>query len=179
MTLSPSPRPTVISAPGKVLFAGGYLVLDRLYTGLVIATSSRFYTHIATSPGDSTAASSSSSLSPLSPVRITIRAGQFPRETSIWTYTLALQGTEIRFEPDSGVGRNKFIEITVAKTLSFAWERICSYGLDTAQGGEELFRRIRRDGGGMEVVVLADNDFYSQREQVSFTLHSAMEDPVD
>jgi phosphomevalonate kinase len=34
---------TVISAPGKVLLAGGYLVLDPKYSGLVIAASSRFY----------------------------------------------------------------------------------------------------------------------------------------
>jgi phosphomevalonate kinase len=38
-----APRLTVVSAPGKVLVAGGYLVLDPAYSGLVIATSSRFY----------------------------------------------------------------------------------------------------------------------------------------
>lgn len=36
----------VISAPGKVLIAGGYLVLDPRYPGLVVSTSSRFYTVI-------------------------------------------------------------------------------------------------------------------------------------
>ncbi len=30
-----------ISAPGKVLLAGGYLVLDRAYTGLVFGLSAR------------------------------------------------------------------------------------------------------------------------------------------
>lgn len=30
-----------ISAPGKVLLAGGYLVLDRKYTGLVLGLSAR------------------------------------------------------------------------------------------------------------------------------------------
>lgn len=34
---------TVVSAPGKVLIAGGYLVLDQKFTGLVISASSRFY----------------------------------------------------------------------------------------------------------------------------------------
>ena len=34
---------TVISAPGKVLIAGGYLVLDQNFTGLVVSASSRFY----------------------------------------------------------------------------------------------------------------------------------------
>jgi phosphomevalonate kinase len=32
-----------VSAPGKVLLAGGYLVLDRPNRGLVISTSARFY----------------------------------------------------------------------------------------------------------------------------------------
>jgi len=38
--------PTVVSAPGKVLVAGGYLVLDPAYSGIVVSTSSRFYTVI-------------------------------------------------------------------------------------------------------------------------------------
>ena len=50
-----STRPTVaISAPGKVLFAGGYLVLDREYTGLVFGLSARINviaTEIHTGPG--------------------------------------------------------------------------------------------------------------------------------
>lgn len=33
--------PTAVSAPGKVLLAGGYLVLDREYTGLVFGLSAR------------------------------------------------------------------------------------------------------------------------------------------
>jgi phosphomevalonate kinase len=32
---------TAVSAPGKVLLAGGYLVLDRTYTGLVFGLSAR------------------------------------------------------------------------------------------------------------------------------------------
>jgi phosphomevalonate kinase len=45
---------TVVSAPGKVLIAGGYLVLDPAYSGIVVSTSSRFYTVISdqqTKPG--------------------------------------------------------------------------------------------------------------------------------
>ena len=43
----------VISAPGKVLLAGGYLVLDPKYSGVVVSTSSRFYTIIRESGADS------------------------------------------------------------------------------------------------------------------------------
>lgn len=45
---------TAVSAPGKVLLAGGYLVLDRQYTGLVFGLSARLNVvaqEIPTSPG--------------------------------------------------------------------------------------------------------------------------------
>lgn len=35
--------PTAVSAPGKVLLAGGYLVLEREYTGLVFGLSARIH----------------------------------------------------------------------------------------------------------------------------------------
>ena len=34
---------TTVSSPGKVLLAGGYLVLDQAYTGLVLGLSARIY----------------------------------------------------------------------------------------------------------------------------------------
>jgi hypothetical protein len=45
----------VVSAPGKVLIAGGYLVLDPAYPGLVISTTSKFYTVIRPLKPESTA----------------------------------------------------------------------------------------------------------------------------
>lgn len=32
-----------VSAPGKVLITGGYLVLNQQYAGLVLASTARFY----------------------------------------------------------------------------------------------------------------------------------------
>ena len=49
-----SPTAASISAPGKVLLAGGYLVLDRDFTGLVFGLDARIHVHIQklpTSPG--------------------------------------------------------------------------------------------------------------------------------
>ena len=39
--------PSAVSSPGKVLLAGGYLVLDKAYSGLVFALSSRVHVHSA------------------------------------------------------------------------------------------------------------------------------------
>jgi len=36
----------VASAPGKVLLAGGYLVLDQDYTGLVFGLDARIHVHV-------------------------------------------------------------------------------------------------------------------------------------
>lgn len=47
-------RTVVVSAPGKVLLAGGYIVLDRKHTGLVFGLSARIHVlaqEIATSEG--------------------------------------------------------------------------------------------------------------------------------
>lgn len=42
--MSSSDSPTAVSCPAKVLVAGGYLVLDRDYTGLVFGLDARIHT---------------------------------------------------------------------------------------------------------------------------------------
>lgn len=42
------------SAPGKVLVTGGYLVLDRPNTGIVLTVNARFYTSIQALPASAT-----------------------------------------------------------------------------------------------------------------------------
>ena len=46
VTASVSATSTVVSAPGKVLLAGGYLILETAYSGTVVSTSSRFYSAV-------------------------------------------------------------------------------------------------------------------------------------
>jgi phosphomevalonate kinase len=43
---------SIVSAPGKVLLTGGYLILDQNYSGLVIAVDSRFYVKVESSSND-------------------------------------------------------------------------------------------------------------------------------
>ena len=68
---------TVVSAPGKVLIAGGYLVLDPTYSGVVISTSSRFYSVIQNAPSPT-------------PLIIRVRSPQFLNAT--WSYSVSLDG---------------------------------------------------------------------------------------
>ena len=39
-------RPLCVSAPGKVLLTGGYVVLNERYTGIVLSSTARFYSHV-------------------------------------------------------------------------------------------------------------------------------------
>ena len=66
---------TVVSAPGKVLIAGGYLILDAAYSGVVISTSSRFYTVVQNAPTPT-------------PLIIRVRSPQFVDAT--WSYSVSL-----------------------------------------------------------------------------------------
>lgn len=73
-------RSTTVSCPGKVLIAGGYLVLEPENGGIVVATASRFYTVVrdAASPKASSAASSTAQY------RIKVNSPQFVEAT--WIY---------------------------------------------------------------------------------------------
>jgi phosphomevalonate kinase len=43
-------KPVAVSAPSKVLFAGGFLVLDRAHTGLVFGLNARIHVHVQKVP---------------------------------------------------------------------------------------------------------------------------------
>lgn len=66
---------TVVSCPGKVLLAGGYLVLDQAYSGLVAGTSSRFYSAVQ-----------SRKLPPGGQRAVTVRSPQF--RAAAWKYDI-------------------------------------------------------------------------------------------
>jgi phosphomevalonate kinase len=70
-----------------VLLAGGYLVLDPAFSGLVVATDARFYTLIR--PGQHSTTTG--------PYKIVVRSPQFNNAT--WTYWITLQGASIDFSP--------------------------------------------------------------------------------
>ena len=79
---------TVVSAPGKVLLAGGYLVLDPKYSGVVVATSSRFYTVVVPAVEDAARTQG--------PIQIRVRSPQFVDAT--WIYLVHIDQTAVRVE---------------------------------------------------------------------------------
>ncbi|KAI7908196.1 ribosomal protein S5 domain 2-type protein [Cokeromyces recurvatus] len=130
---------TVASAPGKVLIAGGYLVLEQAFTGLVVGTTARFYTVIR--PETQSKAGI-----------ITVRSPQF--ENAVWQYKTTIKNEHLQFESITLDSQNKFVETCLKFTLKVIFEKI----------GSDLLNQLLANG--IEVVIVGDNDFYSQRAEL-------------
>ncbi|KAF7792390.1 hypothetical protein EIP86_003427 [Pleurotus ostreatoroseus] len=152
-SLSPSmsPPPTVVSSPGKVLLAGGYLVLDPVYSGVVVSTSSRFYTVVSDLPSPSSAEHEH---------EIRVRSPQFVGAS--YRYTVRIEESDacvhveqVANADDTPLSKNKFVQLALERTLRLARERISHSALAAA-----LSR-------GLDIRIVGDNDFYSQRAQLA------------
>ena len=71
-----------VSAPGKVLLAGGYLVLDREYNGLVFGLDARIHCVVQDVPTRNGVTLS----------QITVRSPQF--EDAVWEYGYTMVGRD-------------------------------------------------------------------------------------
>ena len=150
---------TIISAPGKVLAAGGYLVLDPAYSGIVISTSSRFYAIIQNAKSGN-------------PYTIRVRSPQFLDGT--WFYTVRLEPTVVIVPAqdkyvklydieDSATDRvflystseNKFVQLALQHAIALVVE---------ARGTADVQVAF---ANGLDVTIVGGNDFYSQRSKVS------------
>ncbi|KAL0564316.1 phosphomevalonate kinase [Marasmius crinis-equi] len=138
-------KPIVVSSPGKVLIAGGYLVLDPTYSGVVVSTSSRFYTVIRAGTSREEKGST-----------IRVRSPQF--EGAEWVYRVEAEGEggiEVRASEDNS-SKNKFVHLALQNTLSFAGE---------VRGVKEI-ASVLSSSKGLDITIVGDNDFYSQRAQL-------------
>ncbi len=77
---------TVISAPGKVLLAGGYLVLDRAYQGLVFGLDARI--HACVQVLKTTGKVSSSR-------KIVVRSPQFQKARWVYSHIASEDGVRL------------------------------------------------------------------------------------
>ncbi|KAH7376687.1 phosphomevalonate kinase [Plectosphaerella cucumerina] len=132
---------TAVSAPGKVLLAGGYLVLDREYTGLVFGLTARvsvIATEIKTVPG----------------VQLTEMVVESPQFIGAgWRYGFHLTGedggmgvTQLRVGSGT-MSPNPFVETTLTYALTYI-NRIGQH-------------RPSHSMPSARLTILADNDYYS------------------
>jgi len=140
-----SSQPVAVSAPGKVLFAGGFLVLDRKHTGLVFGLDARIHVHIESWSGP-----------PVPPTlkgggaQILVQSPQFSEAK--WLYEISEGGGEhaavnvsqVQDQAGSTAGSNKFVETTLRYALTY------------------LSHTIKDVYQSLKVTILADDDYYSQ-----------------
>lgn len=142
---TPFKRVTCISAPGKVLIAGGYLVLEHPNLGVSVSTSSRFYTTIKLQPLTDDIPVTRSCLT------IVVDSPQFYTQ-----YTYVYDPAANKVTP-KGDATNPFVGKCVDLTMAFIKEF-------KTQDGSGLQRMLSEFSHShyLEVVLQANNDFYSQ-----------------
>ncbi|XP_054775736.1 phosphomevalonate kinase, peroxisomal-like isoform X4 [Prosopis cineraria] len=132
------------SAPGKVLMTGGYLILERPNSGLVLSTNARFYAIVKPlfeEPKSDSCAGAWTDVKLTSP--------QLSREGM---YKLDLENLTIQCVSSSETG-NPFVEYAV------------QYSVAAAQAA---FDKNMKDLllQGLGITILGCNDFYSYRNQI-------------
>jgi phosphomevalonate kinase len=75
-----------VSAPGKVLFAGGYLVLDRQHTCLVFGLDARIHVHVRWYPSHD-------------PTKNHISVGS-PQFGAVWAYGFSTKDGRVDVDPE-------------------------------------------------------------------------------
>ncbi|EAW17723.1 phosphomevalonate kinase [Aspergillus fischeri NRRL 181] len=154
------PAVTALSAPGKVLLTGGYLVLDRSYTGTVFALDARIHVIVQQLRRNHRREAASGSAQGQSDApqaegnvhgdkededTIVVHSPQFV--DAVWEYSI--QGCEdgggVLVKQRNDGPRNPFVETS----LNFALTYI-SYVADS------------KDFGSLSITILADNDYYSE-----------------
>ncbi|XP_024377116.1 phosphomevalonate kinase, peroxisomal [Physcomitrium patens] len=140
----------VVSAPGKVLITGAYLVLEQPHAGLVVSTSARFYAVVK--PIHENLAPDSWSWS-WSDVKVI--SPQLGTETD---YKFSHRDLSLRRV--SSEGSSSFVEQAVQLSVAAA-----KAGFTGASSEErEHFRDQLLQG--LEITILGSNDFYSFRRQL-------------
>ncbi|KAL4788003.1 ribosomal protein S5 domain 2-type protein [Aspergillus varians] len=145
---------TAVSAPGKVLLTGGYLVLDRNYTGTVFALNARVHVVVEQlrkghRRGPSSESEKVENEKPDTEKDtedlIVVRSPQFVG--AVWEYEVqrSENGGGIKvLQKNNGRG-NPFVETSLNYALTYI-----SYVADS------------KDFGSLSITILADNDYYSE-----------------
>lgn len=145
---------TAVSAPGKVLLTGGYLVLDRNYTGTVFALNARIHVVVQQlrkghRRGQSSEAekveNGNLDTEKDGEDLIVVRSPQFVG--AVWEYGIQRceNGGGIKVVQKNDGRGNPFVETSLNYALTYI-----SYVADS------------KDFGSLSITILADNDYYSE-----------------
>lgn len=155
-------RGVVASAPGKVLVTGGYLVLDRAFSGLVLGVSARFHSLVSSRlPAPLTGSHQvRQGASPLQKGSLQLVLSAPQRQAEAVLYRLV---PENACEFDYSVQKiskdaesNKFVEMTVRFTLLVIGTLI----------GRKAFDHCVH-AGGLYIRLVGDEAFYSSKESTA------------
>jgi phosphomevalonate kinase len=142
---SSNSKTLTVSTPGKVLVAGGYLILERPHVGISIAVTSRFHSTISSCKSESIDFNDKNIL------LVKIKCPQF-NVVYLYSYNIA---KNLLFQLSEET--NPFIESCIADTLSFIlYHEQTKKGLAAAQSPGSL------PWSYLQITLQADNDFYSQ-----------------
>ncbi|KIX04273.1 phosphomevalonate kinase [Rhinocladiella mackenziei CBS 650.93] len=141
-----------VSAPGKVLFAGGFLVLDRQHTGLVFGLNARIHVHVEALDKNVPATLKR----PCS--HILVQSPQFLDAKWLYAISTTVGGDEhavVTVEQVLGQegftrSSNKFVETTLRYVLTYL----------SHLAGDVWMSAVK-------VSILADDDYYSQPQPIS------------
>ena len=156
-------RVACISAPGKVLIAGGYLVLEHPNLGVSVATSSRFFTTVLPKEMQDGIPTFPSCIT------IVVESPQF-YEQYIYTYNTISGQVSSR-----GSNSNEFVEKCISLTMAFVKEF-------KQKDGSGLGPILNSLSGThyLSVILQAHNDFYSQiKEVINLTLYLKFDEAMD
>ncbi|KAJ5855608.1 Phosphomevalonate kinase eukaryotic [Penicillium soppii] len=138
---------TALSAPGKVLLTGGYLCLDRGYTGTVFALNARIHVIVQQLPRDRRGVSSSGTepQEEEGEDTIVVRSPQFL--DAVWEYGVqrCANGGGVKVIQKGDGKHNPFVETSLSYALTYI-----SYVADS------------KDFGSLSVTIMADSDYYSE-----------------
>ena len=131
-------KPAALSAPGKVLLTGGFLVLDRQHTGLVFGLNARIHVTIE----EQTNAKE--------PQVIEVRSPQFSE--AVWKYCGSVEDEAVQIKPaDTNTSSNSFVQTS----LQYAFTYLHHVRSTELASNEEWLT------SGLKIDIFADGSYYS------------------
>ena len=156
---------TTCSAPGKVLLAGGYLILDRPHSGLVLALDARFYSRVELHEFMDAAAAKT----PATSLLIEVHSPQFDDERRYVyepTASTPLAPTP-RADGAAPPPTNRYVEVPLLYGLTLLSElRGSGYVAEAVKASRAAGWASLGGTVGLRVTLAADNAFYSHAAEL-------------